>query len=238
MTRTVGRPFTGRGTVGRPFTGRLAMIILTVALLSAPAGFAQTRGRASQPAPPQVRTEAPMVTCPQVLGEGVQTRRTFCDVLIGRDPASGIIIPLPPHTGPVTLTFDLHNRHTYSEELARTNRGYRRYTATIGVLTMDNTAISKAFVQNEFRRASDLFDRISGGSGPGGVKAIAPTGVESVSIVVPPEENSVSIIGLGLTEVRLDGTDNFTLTGRPVAVISNVMIEYRPAPARPPARRR
>ena len=47
----------------------------------------------------------------------------FCDVLIGRDPAGGIIIALPPHTGPVTLTFDLHNRHTYSEELVKTNRG-------------------------------------------------------------------------------------------------------------------
>jgi hypothetical protein len=216
--------------------GLVADVVALPAAALAKAG--QTRGRATQAAPPEVRTEAPKVNCPQVLGEGVQTKRTFCDVLIGRDPAGGIIIPLPPHAGPVTLTFDLHNRHTYSEELAKTNRGYRRYTATVGVLTMDNTPISKAFVQSEFRRASDLFDRISGGSGPGGVKAIAPTGVESLSIVVPPEENSVSIIGLELTEVRLDGTDKFTVTGRPVAVISNVMIEYRPAPARPPARRR
>jgi hypothetical protein len=185
-----------------------------------------------------VRTEAPKITCPQVLGEGVQSKRVFCDVLIGRDPASGIIVPLPPHAGPVTLTFDLHNRHMYSEELAKTNRGYRRYTAEIGVLTMDNTPVSKAFVQSEFRKATDLFDRISGGSGPGGVKAIAPTGIESWSITIPAEENSVSIIGLGLTEVRLDGKDSFTVVGRPVAVISNVMIEYRPAPARPPARRR
>ena len=28
-------------------------------------------------------------------------------------------LTLPPHTGPVTLTFDLHNRHTYSEEQVR-----------------------------------------------------------------------------------------------------------------------
>ena len=41
---------------------------------------------------------------------------TFCDVMSGRDPAAGILIPLPPHRGPVTLSFDLHNRHTYSEE--------------------------------------------------------------------------------------------------------------------------
>lgn len=197
---------------------------------------AQTRGRAA--AAPTTRTEAPKLNCPQVLGEGVQTRRTFCDVLIGRDPAAGVIIPLPPHTGPVTLSFDLHNRHLYSEELAKTNRGFRRYIATVGLLTADNTPIAKAYVQSEFRTVRDLFDRISGGTGPGGVKAIAPVGAESIAVTIPAEENSVSIIGLDLLEVRLDGKDNFTVVGRPVAVISNVMIEYRPAPARPPARRR
>jgi hypothetical protein len=214
------------------------LVTVATALLSA-AGVvtAQTRGRATQAVPAAV-TEPAKVNCPQVLGDGVQTKRTFCDVLIGRDPAGGIVIPFPAHSGPVTLTFDLHNRHMYSEELAKTNRGYRRYTATVGLLTMDNTPVSKAYVHNEFRSAADLFDRISGGSGPAGVKAIAPTGVESVSFTIPAEENGVSIIGLGLTEVRLDGTDTFTVIGRPVAVISNVMIEYRPAPARAPARRR
>lgn len=218
-------------------SARRFVTLLVVVLSTADFAVAQTRGRATQAAQPAL-TEPAKVNCPQVLGEGVQTKRTFCDVMIGRDPAGGILIPLPPHTGPVTLTFDLHNRHTYSEELARTNRGYRRYTATVGLLTMDNTAISKAYVQSEFRNAADLFDRVSGGTGPGGVKAIAPTGVESVSITIPAEENSVSIIGLFLTEVRLDGTDTFSVIGRPVAVISNLMIEYRPAPARAPARRR
>jgi len=197
----------------------------------------QTRGRAAQ-ARPEVRTEAPKINCPQVLGEGMQTKRTFCDVLIGRDPAAGIIIPLPPHTGDVTLTFDLHNRQLYSEELSKTSRGYRRYTAVVGVLTMDNTPISKAYIQSEFRTAADLFDRVSSGTASSGMKAVAPTGLESISMTVPAEENGVSIIGLELTEVRLDGKDQFFAVGRPVAVLSNVMIEYRPAPARPPARRR
>jgi hypothetical protein len=184
--------------------------------------------------------EAPKISCPQVLGEGVQTKRTFCDVSIGRDPAGGIIIPLPPHTGPLTLTFDLHNRHIYSAELVKTNRGYRRYTATVGVLAMDNTPMGMAAVDSEFRTAADLFDRIAGGTGVGGVKVVAPTGVEPIVITIPADEKtpSLSIVGLRLTEARLDDVDTFTASGRPVAVISNVMIEYRPAPApRTPARR-
>ena len=180
-----------------------------------------------------------MVKCPNPLGEGIQTKRSFCDVLTGREPADGILIDLPPHTGPVTLTFDLHNRHMYSEELVKSNRGYRRYTATIGVLTMDNTLMSRAVVQNEFRTATDLVDRIGGGAGPGGLKAVAPTGTETVSIMIPAEEQSVSILGEKLSVVRLDGVDNFTLPGQPVAIISNVTLEYRPAPPkRTPAPRR
>jgi hypothetical protein len=221
---------------------RFAVILLIAAAVSQAAAIGQTRGRtpARQTRAPQTppRVEAPKMTCPNVLGEGIQTKRIFCDVVIGRDPAQGILIPLPPHTGPVTLTFDLHNRHTYSEELSKTTRGYRRYTASIGVLTMDNTLVSRAVIQSEFRNAKDLVDRIAGGTGVGGVKAVAPTGTESIVISNPATETSVSILGEKLTEERVDATDPFSAPGRPVAVISNVMIEYRPGPApRAPARR-
>ena len=106
--------------------------------------------------------------------------------------------------------FDLHNRHTYSEELVKANRAYSRYTATIGVLTLDNTLVSRAIVQNEFRTQADLVDRISGGSGPGGLKAVAPTGTEPVSIVIPEEAMQVSILGEKLSVVRVDDVDTFS----------------------------
>jgi hypothetical protein len=171
--------------------------------------------------------------CPTPLGTGVNTGLAYCDVMTGRDPAMGILIPLPPHKGPVTLTFDLHNRHTYSEEQVTSNRAYARYTATIGVLTMDNTLISRAVVQNEFRKTSDLVDRIGGGAGPGGVKAVAPTGREPITITIPEGEDQVSILGEKLVYERVDGSATYSSPGRPIAVISHVMIEYEPAP--PPA---
>jgi hypothetical protein len=200
---------------------------------------AQARRTTARNAPAAPRTEAAKMTCPFVLGDGVQTKRMFCDVAIGRDPAEGIIIELPPHTGPVTLTFDLHNRHTYSAELAKTGRGFRRYTASIGVLAMDNTLLSRAAIHTEVRNAADLFDRIAGGAAGGGVKAVAPAGAEPIVITIPAEEMRVSILGEKLTEERIDGVDTFIAPGRPIAVVSNVMIEYRPGPApRAPARRR
>ena len=220
------------------------VVVLLLIAFASPA-LPQTRRaparRPAAPAPLPPITEPAVFQCPSLLGEGVETKRSFCDVLTGRDPASGIVIAIPPHTGPVTLTFDLHNRHTYSAELVKTKRAYRRYTATIGALTADNTLLSRAVIQNEFRNEADLLDRVGGGAGPGGVKAVAPTGLETIVVTIPAEENSVSLLGEKLSVIGPDVMDSFTAPGRPVAVISNVMLEYRPAPPprRPaPARRR
>jgi len=175
------------------------------------------------------------MTCPAPLGVGVTTKTAFCEVAIGRDPSAGILIRLPPHRGNVTLTFDLHARHTYSQEDSHT---YARYTASIGVLTMDNTLISRAVTIAEYRNAKDLLDRIGGGAGPGGVKAVAPIGDEPISIAIPESEDQVSILGEKLTVERQDGTQTLQQAGRLIAAISNASIEYRPWPAKKPARGR
>lgn len=212
-------------------------LLISCLLFATASAAAQTRRAtpARRPAPaPVTKIEAPEMRCPAPLGAGVNSKRTFCDVLTGRDPAAGIVITLPPHRGAVTLTFDLHNRHTYSEEQMRDKRAaFTRYTAVIGALTADNTLLSRAVVQNEFRTAKDLVDRISGGAGPAGLKAVAPTGQESITITVPEEENEVSLLGEKLIVERADGSATYTTADRPIAIVSNVLIAYRPAPPKP-----
>jgi hypothetical protein len=182
------------------------------------------------PEPPLSRIQAEW-RCASELGVGVSTGRRFCDVLTGNDPKEGVLVTIPPHRGPLTLSFELHNRHTYSAELVKLKQAYRKYTATIGVLTMDNTLIDRAVVMSEFRTEKDLFDRISGGAGPGGVKAVAPSGDEFIIMELPAEvEEQVSILGEKLSVMRPDGVDNFSSPGRPIASISNVMLEFRPGP--------
>jgi hypothetical protein len=215
-----------------------------VAALAVPASAQTRRPPAKKPAPvlPPEKVAADVI-CPALLGIGVKTKLSFCDVMTGRNPMEGVLIKLPPHSGPVTLTFDLHNRHTYSEEQIKARKAFARYTATIGVLTMDNTLISRAVVQNEFRTDRDLVDRIGGGAGPGGIKAVAPTGAEPITIMIPEGEDTVSVLGEKLSVERQDGNATYSQPGRPIADISNVMIEYRPpppskAPAKAPVRKR
>jgi len=160
-------------------------------------------------------------------------------VIAGREPTAGVLIKIPPHRGIATLTFDLHNLHLYSEEQVKAKKAFARYTATIGVLTMDNTLVSRAAVMSEFRTASDFVDRVSGGAGPGGVKAVGPTGVEPIVIQVNEADQQVSLLGEKLTVENMMGPPTtFSQPGRPIAVVSNAMVEYRPAPPKPAGRGR
>jgi hypothetical protein len=216
--------------------GLCAALVLLVSGTGLDAQATKKRAPATRTAPaaPTMTRVAAEVSCPSDLGVGVKTRRRYCDVLTGRDPKEGVIVTIPPHRGVVTLSFELHNRHMYSEELIKAKRAFRQYTATIGVLSMDNTLVDRAVVRSEFRTADDLVDRIEASPGATGVKAVAPAGSEMVRMQLPADiGEQVSVLGESLQVKRPDGEDNFTAPGRPVATISNVMIEYQPAPARP-----
>jgi hypothetical protein len=184
-----------------------------------------------KPAPVALKTAPADVQCPEPLGQGMKTGARYCFVLAGREASEGVIVTIPPHTGPATLIFDLHNRHTYSEEMVKAGRGFARYRAGIGVLSMTNELISRAAVQSEFRTAADLHERISGGAGPSGAKAVAPIGAERVFVEIPAGVNQVSLLGEVLDAVTAAGRETAT-PGRTVAVVSNVQVEYRPAPVK------
>jgi hypothetical protein len=212
----------------------IALVLLFTVPLAAQTRKAPAKKPVAAPAA-AMKKVVPEMTCPAMLGVGVKTKRSFCEVMTGRDPAGGVLIHVPPHRGAATLTFDLHNLHLYSEEQVRAKRAYARYTASIGVMTMDNTLISRAVVQSEFRTAEDLVDRVGGGAG-GAVKAVAPTGTESIAVQIPESELQVSLLGEKLTVESLDGNVTHTQPDRPIAVVSNMSLEYRPGP--PPRKKK
>lgn len=185
---------------------------------------------------PALQKAPAVVRCPAELGVGVTTGRRFCDVLMGRDLRNAVRIELPPHRGPALLAFDLHNRHTYSEEEVRAGRAYAEYTAIVGILTPDGTLLARGVVRSEFRSARDLLDRVAGGAGPDGVKAVAPLGRERIFLEVPEAVTEVLVLGERLEVARPTGREAFIAPGRPMASLSDVEVEYRPAPAGRPRR--
>lgn len=167
------------------------------------------------------------VRCPAVLGIGVETDLVFCDVLAQQDPTLGIVVVLPPRAGEARLSFNLHNRHTYSEEDVRRGRAYARYLAEVAVASPAGDVLARRYVLSEFRTAEDLFDRIGGGAGPDGLQEVAPTGVERVFVTIPDDLEEVVVVGqtLELTGVAGD-PERIWSPGRPVAIVSDMKLEY------------
>ena len=205
---------------------RTALAICVLAMLVMGGVEAQTRR--SVPSRARTVTEPVAVQCAHVLGEGVRTKRSFCDIWTGMDPALGAVIRLPARQGAATLTFDLHNRHTFSPELVASGRGYARATATIGVLTMDGRLLTRALVATEFRSAEDLFDRVAAGDGMPGVKAVAPIGAETIVVEIAADVDAVSLLGEKLVVAAAGRTETVTAPGHAVATISHARLQYRP----------
>jgi hypothetical protein len=224
------------------------------------------RAETTAPAAGLVR-EVPLMQCPSVLGNGIRTQRLFCDILTGSEPQEGLRVSIPAHEGSATLLFTLHNRQTSIDEVYKdaaaaressakeltakegaaaekdsaaavaSAKTFARYTAMLRVVMPNGTLLRQTVVQSEFRGPTDLVERIAGGVGRGGVKTVAPTGSEPIALQLPPGVTEVSLLGEKLTIERLDGTEVVTAPGRPIAVVSQVQVEYRP-PAASGTRRR
>lgn len=210
----------------------LTSALVALVLAAAPIEAQRRPARRPAPKPVPLKTATPDVKCPSLIGMGVKTVRSFCDVPAGREPAQGIVIVLPPHTGAGTLTFDLHARHVYSEDEMKRGKAYARYRAGIGVLTMKGDLLDRGAIEAEFRAAGDLFDRIGGGAGPASLKAVAPAGREQVYVTVPAGVTQVSLLGETLDAITPAGHETAVMNGRPVAIVSNILFEYRPAPVK------
>lgn len=167
-------------------------------------------------------------SCAANLGAGIKSRRTFCDVLIASDRQSSVTMAIPPRIGDATLRFDLHNRFTVP---AATDpaMAFLQHEALVTIVGADGAVIGRAAVARQFRSELDLFDQIGGGARPGGVKAVAPGPAEAVTIAIPAGTDTIGIVGASLSVLTRLGQETFDAPGRPVAIVSNLRIDYQPA---------
>jgi hypothetical protein len=175
---------------------------------------------------PPARKISTTATCAAELGAGVKSHRRFCDVVITRDPAAGILLTIPVHTGTATLRFDLHNRFVVPSADVAVGSTFMRQTAVVAVIRPTGTVIDRAAIVSEFRTVADLFDLVGGGTGPGGAKGVAPGRAEPIEITIPAAVSSISIVGVSLEVTGRTGGGVFDTPGRPVAIVSNWRIEY------------
>src|SRR5688572_14193000 len=173
--------------------------------------------------------DAVKLTCAADLGTGVKSKRSFCDVLIGTAPADSVAVTIPAQKVPSTLSLDLHNRFTVPAAVPGPPvLAWARHEATIAVVSAAGDVLGRALVEREFRTADDLFDQIGGGARPGGVKGVAPGPPEAARFTIPAGVTTVGIVGTRLRVMtRVVGEQTFETPGRPVAIVSDIQLEFR-----------
>jgi hypothetical protein len=203
----------------RIFCSVLVLAVSFVTWVSAQRGATGTKARGN------VTTQ---LTCAADLGQGIKSKRQFCDVIITTNPAESVAVTIPPHTGPATLLFDLHNRFTVAAGVADPAQAYVRYAALAGIVRPNGQLIERAAVLQEYRTVQDLFDRIGGGGRPTGLKAVAPGQPQAVKVSIPATLSSVGIVGLRLEATTRTGTATHENPGRAIAIVSNLRVEFVP----------
>lgn len=171
-----------------------------------------------------------LIECAAPLGSGTKTRRPFCDVLIGTRPGESVAMQIPAHVGSATLQFDLHNRFAVPAIAVPSPLTFARHEAVVAIIRPNGAVLGRAAVAREFRSITDLFDQIAGGGRTGGVKTVAPGAVEAVRLTIPAGVPTIGIVGQRLRVMTRASDEVFDTPGRPVAIVSNVRIDYRPAP--------
>jgi hypothetical protein len=200
----------------------LGVMIAATCVAAVPAQRATGRGAIGR-----VTTD---VQCAADLGAGVKSRRIFCDVLVANTPAGSVMMTIPSRKGSATLHFDLHNRFTVPAVAVPPILAFARHEAVVRVIQPSGDVIGSAAVVREFRSVTDLFDQIAGGGRPGGVKAVAPGTPEAVRFTIPSGVSSLGIVGVRLKVLTRSGEETFEAPGRPVAIVSNLRVQYTPAP--------
>jgi hypothetical protein len=207
--------------MGRAVSLGLALAVACSSFVAAQSG--RTTGAKS--GSKQLTTE---LMCAADLGAGVKSKRPFCDVIIAATGAESVTVTIPPHTGPATLMFDLHNRFTVGAGVIDPAQAYVRYAALVAVVRPTGQIIGRAAVLQEFRTVQDLFDRISGGGRPSGLKAVAPGQPQAAKATIPAGISSVGIVGVRLEATNRAGSAVHESPGRAIAIVSNIRVEFVP----------
>jgi hypothetical protein len=203
-------------------------LALAVVALILAAGLVEPAARQRSTAKPPARRVSTAFRCAAELGTGVASRRRFCDVIVASVAAQSVSLTIPAHTGAATLLFDLHNRFAIPAADADPAGVFVRHVAVVAVIRQTGEVIGRGAVARDYRSPKDLFDRIAGAGRGAPPKADAPGAPMPVQVEIPAGVSVVGIVGTRLEEWRASGRGAFDSPGRPIAIVSNVRVDYVP----------
>ena len=188
------------------------MVLLLISMLLAWTPFAQEAKKIDF----DIRAKQSLL-----MGKGATTGRDYYDVVITRQPTSGVLIKLPYTRKGGKFSFDLHHRIAMTNDFGLP----ADLTTVVEVLSGGTTSIGVYTIAGQIN-AGDKFDEPIVKSSSAEIdKYVTPLSRKTVTMDIRPGPQSISIVGQMFSISRGKTTTRIDTPGTRIATVSNFKFE-------------
>jgi hypothetical protein len=184
------------------------MIALLMSLLLAWTPFAQE----GKDIPFDIRAKQNLL-----MGHGATSGREYYDVVITRQPTSGVLIKLPYTKKGGKFSFDLHHRIALTDDFGLP----AEVTTVIEVLSGGTTTIGVYTIADTIRPGEKFEETVNKTSDAEIDRYVTPFSRKTITLDIKPGPQSISLVGQMLIISRGQATTRIDTPGTRIAVVSD-----------------
>ena len=152
-----------------------------------------------------------------LMGKGASSGLQYYDVIITRQPKSGVLIKLPYTRKGGKFSFDLHHRIAITEDFGLP----ADVTTVVEVLTGGTTSIGVYTIADTVNAGDQFNESIVKASTAEIDKFVTPMSRKTVTLDIRPGPQSISVVGQMLIITRGKTTTRIDTPGTRIAAVSN-----------------
>jgi hypothetical protein len=159
-----------------------------------------------------------------LMGKGATTGKVYYDVVVTRDPVSGVLIKLPYTKKGGKFTFDLHHRIAMTDDFGVP----AEVTTTVEILSGGTTSIGTYTLADKINPGDRFEEPINKTSSAEIDRYVTPLSKKTITLDIRPGPQSISIVGQMLIISRGTTTTRVDTPGTRIATVSNFRFQETP----------
>ena len=159
-----------------------------------------------------------------LMGKGASTGRSYYDVVITKEPTSGVLIKLPYTKKGGKFSFDLHHRVAMTQDFGLP----AEVTTVVEILSGGTTRVGVYTIADKIEAGGTFDESINKASTAEIDKYVTPLSKKTVTLDIRPGPQSISIVGQMMIISRGTTTTRIDTPGTRIAAVSNFKYQETP----------
>lgn len=159
-----------------------------------------------------------------LMGKGAKTSMPYYDVVITKQPTSGVLIKLPYTKKGGKFSFDLHHRIAMTDDFGLP----AEVTTVVEIFSGGTTSVGVYTIADKVNEGTKFDEAINKTSSAEIDRLVTPLSRKTIELDIRPGPQSISIVGQMLIITRGAATTRIDTPGTRIAVVSNFKFEEVP----------